>query len=69
MRGGSLPVAFAGTNMGRMTNRFLASYGLVLNRKIRNEPKASNPGVPQAPEAELIGPRNLRNYFSNATTK
>jgi hypothetical protein len=43
-----LPVAPAGTKMGRMTNHFLTSYGLVLNRKLRNEPKAAHPGMPQA---------------------
>jgi hypothetical protein len=37
-RCGSLTLAPAGTNMGRMTNRFLDSYGLLLNRKLRNEP-------------------------------
>jgi hypothetical protein len=138
MRCGSLPVAPAGTNMGRMTHRFLASYGLSLTpkitkrtqgrpsrlpkvcargggmttafllvtaaaqpmtkitkrtqgrpswcaqgvcpkrrddhrffardgpplnrcQKLRNEPKASSPGAPQATKAELIGLRNLRN--------
>jgi hypothetical protein len=34
--------------MGRMTDRFLAGYELLLNRKIRNEPKAADPGVPEA---------------------
>jgi hypothetical protein len=34
--------------MGRMTNRFLARYGLLLNRKLRNEPKAAHPAVPEA---------------------
>jgi hypothetical protein len=32
--------------MGRMTNRFLDSYGLLLNRKLRNEPKATHPVCP-----------------------
>jgi hypothetical protein len=49
-----------------MTHRFLARDGLPLNpyQELRNEPKASNPGVPQATEAELIGLQNLRNCSS-----
>jgi hypothetical protein len=52
-----------------MTHRFFARDGLPLNpcRKLRNEPKASKPGVPQATEAELIGPRNLRNYSKQSS--
>jgi hypothetical protein len=50
---------------GRMTHRFFARDGLPLNpyQELRNEPKVSNPGVPQATEAELIGLQNLRNCF------
>jgi hypothetical protein len=33
--------------MGRMTNRFLASYGLPLKPKLRNEPKPAHPGMPE----------------------
>jgi hypothetical protein len=49
-----------------MTPRFFARDGLPLNpcRKLRNEPKASNPGVPDATKAELVGLRNLRNCSS-----
>ena len=32
--------------MGRMKNRFLAGYGRLLNRKLRNEPKAAHLAVP-----------------------
>ena len=46
-----------------MAHRFFARDGLPLNpcQKLRNEPKASNSGVPQATKAELIGLRSLRN--------
>jgi hypothetical protein len=30
-----------------MTNRYLAGYRLPLNRKLRNEPKAAYPAVPE----------------------
>jgi hypothetical protein len=52
-----------------MTHRFFARDGLPLNpyQELRNEPKASNPGVPQATEAELIGLQNLRNCSSFAS--
>jgi hypothetical protein len=33
--------------MGRMTHRFLAGDGLLLNRELRNEPKAAHHGVPE----------------------
>jgi hypothetical protein len=77
--------------MGRMTNRFFATFGLPLKpkntkrtqgarevvwwgrrfrlplseiqQKLRNEPKATNPGVPQATKADLIDLRNLPASF------
>jgi hypothetical protein len=53
-----------------MPHRFFARDGLPLNpcQKLRNEPKASNPGVPQETKAELMGLRNLRNC-SNCSKK
>jgi hypothetical protein len=57
--------------MGRMTNHFLlARDGLPLNpcKKLRNEPKASNPGVCHATKAELIGLQNLRNCSGLVTS-
>jgi hypothetical protein len=47
-----------------MTHRFFARDGLPLNpfQRLRNEPKASDPGVPKAMKAKLIGLQNLRNY-------
>jgi hypothetical protein len=44
-----------------MTHRLFGRDGLSLNpcQKLRNEPKASNPGVPHATKAELIGLRQL----------
>jgi hypothetical protein len=46
-----------------MTHRFFARDRLPVNPcpKLRNEPKASDPGVPKSMKAELIGLRNLRN--------
>jgi hypothetical protein len=60
--------------MGRMTNRFLDSYRLLLNRKLRNEPEATHPGCPRCvPEAAgrrivflpATGCRSCQNYETN----
>jgi hypothetical protein len=51
-RCGSLPPAPTGRTMGRMTNRFLDSYGLLLNRKLRNEPNEQGAFACQPPRSQ-----------------
>jgi hypothetical protein len=53
-----------------MTHRFFAREGMLLTplQELPNEPRASNPGVPQATKAELIGLLNLRNCSGSLTS-